>query len=93
MSIKLKSGARAVADIEEGRILGSVEIAAPPERVFRALTTAEQAEWWGSPELYRVTKWTGDARRGGRWRSEGVGADGHEFSVEGEHCRKNVRRG
>src|SRR5580704_7142982 len=39
MSTKVKSGARAVADIEQGRILASVEIAAPAERVFRELTT------------------------------------------------------
>lgn len=34
--------------------------------------------------MYRVTKWTGDLRPGGQWRSDGVGADGVPFSVEGE---------
>ena len=33
--------ARAVADPADGRILASVEIAAPPERTFRALVSEE----------------------------------------------------
>jgi uncharacterized protein YndB with AHSA1/START domain len=85
MSTKVKSGVRAVADVEQGRILATVEIGATPERVFRALTTAELADWWGSPELYRVTKFTADLRLGGRWRSDGVGGDGSAFHVEGEY--------
>jgi uncharacterized protein YndB with AHSA1/START domain len=76
--------ARAVADLTEGTIVATVEIEAPPERIFRALTTDEIKKWWGSPELYRVTEWTGDLRPGGQWRSVGVGADGSAFSVEGE---------
>jgi len=79
-----KGAARAVADLTQGLILASVEIDAPPERVFRALSSAEVAEWWGSPDTYRVKKWTGDVRPGGSWRSDGVGADGKPFSVGGE---------
>ncbi|MBV9945854.1 MAG: SRPBCC domain-containing protein [Myxococcales bacterium] len=75
---------RAVADVSGGTILASVEIAAAPERVFRALTTDEITRWWGSPDLYRTTEWVGDLRPGGRWKSTGVGADGKPFSVEGE---------
>jgi uncharacterized protein YndB with AHSA1/START domain/uncharacterized protein YciI len=84
MSIS-KSAARAIADVTTGTILATVEIAAPPERVFRALTTDDITKWWGSPELYRTTAFTGDVRPGGRWRSDGVGADGKAFSVEGEY--------
>jgi uncharacterized protein YndB with AHSA1/START domain len=84
MTASVKTGVRAVADVEEGRILASVEIAAPAERVFHALASSEITEWWGSPEQYRTTGWTGDLRPGGKWRAEGVGADGTPFSVEGE---------
>ena len=84
MTTMTKPGARAIADTSSGTILASVEIAAPPERVFRAITTSEITEWWGSPELYRTTEYTADLRAGGRWRSAGVGNDGHAFSVEGE---------
>jgi uncharacterized protein YndB with AHSA1/START domain len=85
MSTKLKTGARAVADVDAGRILASVEIGAPIERVFRALASEEVAEWWGSPEEYRTTKWVGDLRPGGHWRADGVSAGGEPFFVEGEY--------
>lgn len=75
---------RAVADVSRGSILASVEIAAPIERVFRAITSDEITKWWGSPEEYRVTEYTADVRPGGRWRSTGVGANGESFSVGGE---------
>lgn len=76
--------ARAVADLTSGVILAAVEIAAPPERVFRAICSEEIASWWGSPETYRVTRWTGDVRPGGWWRSEGAAADGTTFAVGGD---------
>lgn len=85
MSAIPKGAARAVADLSEGVILASVEINAPPERVFAALSSPEVAEWWGSPDTYRVTRWTGDVRPGGTFRSEGVSADGKPFSVSGEY--------
>lgn len=78
------SAPRAVADVTRGLILASVEIAAPPERVFRAITSDEITKWWGAPGEYRVTEYTADVRPGGKWRSSGVGADGNTFSVDGE---------
>jgi uncharacterized protein YndB with AHSA1/START domain len=78
------SAARAIADVTEGMLLATIEIAVPPERVFRAITSEELPRWWGSEDTYRVTKWTGDVRVGGAWRTEGIGRDGKPFSVHGE---------
>ena len=79
------STARAVADVAQGMLLATVDIAVPAERVFRAITSEELSMWWGSPELYRVTKWTGDVRVGGAWRTEGVdNKNGKAFCVHGE---------
>jgi uncharacterized protein YndB with AHSA1/START domain len=79
-----KGAARAIADVSEGTILATVDIAAAPERVFRALTTPEDlVRWWGADDVYRTTGWTADFRIGGRWRAEGRGADGKPFAVEG----------
>ena len=75
--------ARSIADLAQGTILASIEITAPPERVFRALTTEELTKWWGSAELYRTTAFQIDLRPGGSWRSDGVGADGQPFHVGG----------
>lgn len=79
----LKS-ARAVADVTSGMLLACVEIAAPPERVFRALASDDITKWWGSPDTYQTTKWTGEVRVGGTWVTEGVSSDGKPFSVRGE---------
>ena len=78
------ANARAVADVTQGTILASVDIAVPPERVFAALTQSEEiVRWWGNPAVYTTTSWKTDFRVGGRWRADGVGADGVPFSVEG----------
>jgi uncharacterized protein YndB with AHSA1/START domain len=79
-----RATATAIADVNDGIVLARVEIAVAPERVFRALTTEELTKWWGADDMYRTTKFAMDARPGGRWRTDGLGADGHEFHVEGE---------
>ena len=76
---------RALADVQVGIILAEVEINVNPRRVFRALTSEEVTEWWGSDATYRTTAWVADVRVGGRWKATGVGADGQQFSVGGEY--------
>lgn len=78
------SSARSIADVAQGTILARIDIAVPPERVFRALTTDELAKWWGADGMYRVTAFQIDLRTGGAWRSDGVGADGTPFHVGGK---------
>lgn len=77
------SRARAVADLTEGLILASVEIAVPPERVFRALASKEIVDWWARPGVFDTREWTGDVRVGGRWQASGMGR-GHPYMLEGE---------
>jgi uncharacterized protein YndB with AHSA1/START domain len=85
MTEKMRA-ARAIADLSEGTILAQVDIAAPVERVFAALTHGDEiVKWWGSDELYRTTEWRSELREGGAWKSSGVGADGKPFTVEGEY--------
>lgn len=81
----MRSGAaRAVADLGTGTIIATVDIAAPRERVFHALTATEEVtRWWGAPGAYRTTEWSVDLRAGGRWRAAGEGADGKTFTVGG----------
>jgi uncharacterized protein YndB with AHSA1/START domain/uncharacterized protein YciI len=76
--------AKAVADLSKGSIHARVEVAAPPERVFRAITE-EVTAWWGSVDTYHVTEWRSDLRVGGRWTSLGQGSDGKPFSVSGTY--------
>ncbi len=45
-------------------VLAEIFIAAPPDRVFQALTDpAQMSQWWGQKEMYRVTVNTSVASR------------------------------
>jgi len=71
---------------DNNTVLAEIFIAAPPERVFQALTDPQQmSKWWGQKGMYRVTENTSDLRPGGKWSSAGVSADGKPFSVDGEY--------
>src|SRR5262245_56991534 len=83
MSKVSSSAARAVADFSQGAIVASVDIAATPERVFKALSTAEVADWWVRPGVFDTREWSGDVRVGGRWSSSGI-ARGEPYTLEGE---------
>jgi len=74
---------RAACDLTQGRISATVEIAAPPERVFHALTSEEICNWWVRPGVFDTRQWTGDVRVGGRWHAAGVG-NGRPYGLEGE---------
>jgi Polyketide cyclase / dehydrase and lipid transport len=51
----------AVADVQAGTVHATVEIAASPESVFRALTDpGELPRWWGSPDVYQTHDWKVD---------------------------------
>jgi uncharacterized protein YndB with AHSA1/START domain len=79
--------ATAVADVAAQKIHAVVEIAAPPERVFRALTEPhELAAWWGSADTYQTFDWSIDLRPGGQWSCQAriAGAD-RLSSVRGEY--------
>src|SRR5215470_18167460 len=81
---EIKSGAaRALADLAQGEILATVEIAASPERVFHALASREIVDWWVRPGVFDTREWTGDVRVGGRWQATGV-ARGAPYTLEGE---------
>ena len=70
-------------------IQAEVHVAAPPERVFDALTDPRQLiQWWGEKGMYHGTHWSTDVSPGGLWRSEGVSdRDGSAFHVSGEYLQ------
>ncbi|MEO1019999.1 MAG: SRPBCC domain-containing protein [Pseudomonadota bacterium] len=72
-----------VADLADGLILAAVEIAAPPERIFRALASEEIVNWWVNPGIFDTREWTGDVQVGGHWQASGV-ARGQPYTLEGE---------
>jgi len=67
-------------------VVAEVFVAAPPARVFEAISDPKQtAQWWGQKGLYHLTETRADVRVGGKWLSAGIGRDGKPFSVEGEY--------
>jgi uncharacterized protein YndB with AHSA1/START domain len=71
-------------------VIAEIEIAAPPERVFQALVTREQALQWGRGEMFEITEWEMDARVGGQWsytareRTPGGGYNPERYEHRGE---------
>lgn len=68
-------------------------IAAPPARVFQAITDPSQlSQWWGNKEMYRVTSFESDLRVHGKWVSKGVSTNGETFQVSGEYLEVDPPR-
>lgn len=55
---------------DKDAVISEVQIGAPPERIFQALTSsALLMQWWnGSDGPCRVKQWEFEPRVGGRWR-------------------------
>jgi uncharacterized protein YndB with AHSA1/START domain len=78
---------------DQNAVVAEVFIAAPPERVFQAITDPHQMpQWWGQSGMYRITEWQADLRPGGKWSSVGAGADGVSFRVDGEYLEVDPPR-
>ena len=84
-SIEIKSMTRMPSSEitpDQDAIVGEVEVAAPSERVFRALIDpAQLIRWWGD-DVCKGSVWEMDARLGGKWRFEASDPSG-KISVNG----------
>ena len=60
--------AKAGPQPEQDAIVSEIEIAAPPERVFKALTDEKQLGIWWTDGACPIKLFEMDARPGGRWR-------------------------
>jgi uncharacterized protein YndB with AHSA1/START domain len=77
---------KSIISSDNDAVVTEIEIAAPPARVFQALTDRAQALQWGSSSGYKTTLWEMDARPGGKWRwvSTEVKGPGKDFDHHGE---------
>ena len=81
--------AQAVVTPDQDAIVSEVDINAPADRVFQALTDPKQLmQWWNSDEC-TTEFFEMDARRGGRWRfgtrNSKLNVNGvSQFSCQGE---------
>jgi len=72
------------ADAEGRMAVASVDLAAPPERVFQALASDEITRWWVRPGVFDTREWTGELRVGGAWRGAGMFRD-QPYALDGEY--------
>ena len=79
-----QASAAARADFARGEVSASALLPATPERVFRALTSAEICGWWIRSGVFDTREWRGDLRVGGRWEAAGMGS-GQPYRLEGEY--------
>lgn len=75
---------------EQDTISQQLEIGAPPERVFQALTDGKQLFiWWGSEPSVELTVFTMDARQGGKYEYRCKPKTGADFGPVGEQLKKS----
>ncbi len=55
-------------NVTEDSVLAEIHIAAPPERVFQAITRPEELLRWFTDPSCPAKVWQMDARKGGRWK-------------------------
>ena len=92
-AIMTETTANSIITADHDTLVSEIEIAAPPDRVFRALIDPQQVLlWWGQAGMYRCTEFTSDTRPGGKWRSSGESMDGGSFNVFGEYLEVDPPR-
>lgn len=73
---------------EQDAVSQELEIAAPPGRVFQALTDAKQLfTWWGAEPSVELTAFEMDARKGGKYLYRCKPKAGADFGPVGEQLK------
>ena len=64
-------------------VLATADVALSPQQAFDAFVTDEVEEWWGEPDLYRMTDWRSKLEVGGEWSVNVVAVDGTSRPASG----------
>ena len=75
----------AIITPDQDAVVAEVQIAAPPGRVFQALTDRAQALQWGASDLFEMKVWEMDPRPGGKWQFISKELQGKNANKEYEH--------
>jgi uncharacterized protein YndB with AHSA1/START domain len=75
---------------DQDALVSEIHIAAPPERVFRALIDPKQVlQWWTSPDC-PIEDFAMDPRPGGRWRYDTKQTQNNVNGISKFHCDGEV---
>ena len=76
--------------LDPDSVVVELELSAPPERVFQALTDAKQlAKWWGAEPSIDLLKFDMQGRAGGKYIYECAAKPGADMGPVGEILKKN----
>jgi uncharacterized protein YndB with AHSA1/START domain len=82
--------ATAVITANQDAVVSEIYIAAPPERVFQALTDPEQVIQWWTSEQCQIESFSLEPKRGGRWRYDTKQSRLNVNGVTKFHCDGEV---
>jgi uncharacterized protein YndB with AHSA1/START domain len=72
-----------MATPDQDVLVTEIHIAAPPERIFQALTDPRQlSQWFAGSESCNKKAWEFEARKGGKWRMQDIPSAGRESHSE-----------
>src|SRR5690242_7111517 len=78
---------------DQDTVASEIEIAAPPERVFKALTDQKQLfHWWGSEPSVDLIKFDMDGRKGGKYYYECAPKPGSDMGPVADVLERNKAR-
>ncbi|MBS1849859.1 MAG: SRPBCC domain-containing protein [Acidobacteria bacterium] len=78
--------------LDQDTLVSEIHVAAPPERVFQALSDPRQlSQWFAGSESCKKKSWEFEARKGGKWRMADIpsaapqsGSEHADIEVHGE---------
>jgi uncharacterized protein YndB with AHSA1/START domain len=69
----------------EDTIVKEIQIKRPAEKIFEAMTNADElVKWWRVEGKFQITQMESDLRPGGKWKMRLIGGRGTETVVSGE---------
>jgi uncharacterized protein YndB with AHSA1/START domain len=75
---------------DQDAVICEIEINAPPERVFQALTNEDQLmTWWGAEPSVELLSFKMNGRPGGKYRYECVPKTGSDMGAVADVMKKN----
>lgn len=70
--------------IEQDSVVEQIEIAAPPERVWEAISDPRRlVQWWEEPPVSRIESWQHELRVGGGLSVRWKGSEGKVYLLKG----------
>ena len=82
--------ATTIVTADRDAVVSEIQIAAPPERVFRALTEANEVMSWWTADDCQIERFSMDTKAGGRWIYDTKQTKMNVNGVSKFHCEGEV---